>query len=245
MAWLRSETTVRRLSRREKRLVVVLCGVAALGAASFYMAPEQGPNPEEVVAYYIRAFGSAKQITIRTPDGKTKPVTVTRESDRGLFSRLETAARLGGVTIGGPPQPPRYMLDLVAADRSEIKDISVGFTLDCPKQPARGKLAFIPREMGSEGPVPVMALIIEDYLDPAGAKERRAKMHEEMRRFAQQRGGAVRGGMRQPGRSGRGFDPAQPRPTPSGAEGRPMPGSPQPAPGAPAASRPGAGASKR
>jgi len=219
---------VRRLSRREKRLVFVLCGVAALGAASFYMAPEQGPNPEEVVAYYIRAFSSAKRITIRTPDGKTNPVTVTRESDRSLFTRLESTVRFGGVTVQAVPQPPRYMLDLAAADGSEIKDLSVGFILDCPKQPARGKLAFIPREPASEGPVPVMALIIQDYLDPAGAEERQAKIREEMRRFAQQGGGAVRGGMRQPGRSG-----------------RPMPGSSQPAPGAPSASRPGAGASER
>jgi len=219
---------VRRLSRREKRLVFVLCGIAALGAASFYMAPEQGSNPEEVVAYYIRAFSSAKQITIRTPDGKTNPVTVTRGEDRGLFTRLESAARFGGVTIGSMSQPPQYVLDVVKADGSQIKDISVGFTLDCPKQPARGKLAFIPREPASEGPVPVMALIIQDYLDPAGATERRAKIREEMRRFAQQRGGAVRGGTRQPGRSG-----------------RPMPGSSQPAPGAPSASRPGAGASER
>lgn len=219
---------MRRLSRREKRLVIVLCGVAALGATSFYMAPEQGPNPEELVAYYIHAFSSAKQITIRTPDGKTPPVTATRGDDRGLFTRLETAARLGGVTLQAPPQPPKYTLDLVEEDGSQINDISVGFTLDCPKQPARGKLAFIPREMGFEGPVPVMVLIIQDYLDPAGAKDRRAKVREETRRFAQQRGRAARGAIRQPGRSG-----------------RPMPDSSRPAPGAPSASRPGAGASPR
>jgi hypothetical protein len=219
---------VRRLSRREKRLVIVLCGVAALGATSFYMAPEQGPNPEELVAYYIHAFSSAKQITIRTPDGKTPPVTATRGDDRGLFTRLETAARLGGVTLQAPPQPPKYTLDLVEEDGSQINDISVGFTLDCPKQPARGKLAFIPREMGFEGPVPVMVLIIQDYLDPAGAKDRRAKIREETRRFAQQRGRAARGAIGQPGRSG-----------------RPMPDSSRPAPGAPSASRPGAGASPR
>lgn len=205
---------MRRLSRREKRLVVVLCGVAVLGATSFYMAPETGPDPAEVMAYYIKAFGSAKQITIRTPDGKAEPVTVTRGEHRGLLSRLENATRFGRITVGGMSQPPRYVLDLVAADGSEIKDIAVGFTLDCPKQPARGKLSFIPREPASEGPVPVMALIIEDFLDPAGAKERRAKVHEQMQLFAQQRSGAARRGVSRPGRAG-----------------GPAPGPPQRAPG--------------
>ena len=190
---------MRRLSRREKRLVIVLCGIAALGATSFYMAPEQGPNPEEVIAYCVGVFRSAKEITIRTPDGKA-PVTVTRDKDDGLFRRLEAAASVGGVALPQAAQPPMYVLDLVGEDGSETKDISVGFTVDSPKQPSRGKLAFVPREMGSpRGPSPAMALIIEDYLDPAAAKQHREQIRQAMKQFGRQQGGGGRG---RAGRSG-------------------------------------------
>jgi len=191
---------VRRLNRREKRLVFALCAVAALGATSFYMAPEQGPNPEEVMAYYLNAFQSAQKITIRTPDGKAAPVTVTREKDGKLFSRLESLCRLGRPTLPTMGQPPVYLLDLVEQDGKEIKDVAVGLLLDSPGQPARGKLAFIPRDMNEQGPVPVMALAIEERLDPQGAKSHWERIREQLAQWPQQGRGA-RGGGRMPGRS--------------------------------------------
>jgi hypothetical protein len=174
--------------------------VAALGATSFYMAPEQGPNPEEVMAYYLNAFQSAQKITIRTPDGKAAPVTVTREKDGRFFSRLETLCRLGHPTFPMAGQPPVYLLDLVEQDGKEIKDVAVGLILDSPGQPARGKLAFIPREMSEQGPVPVMALAIEERLDPQGAKAHRERIRQQLAEWSRQGRGA-RGGGRMPGRS--------------------------------------------
>lgn len=225
---------MRRLSRREKRLVFALCGVAALGAASFYTAPSQGPNPEEVVAYYVKAFGSAKQITIRPTTSGGEPVTLTREKAPKLFRELESAARYAGVTVQAMPQPPKYLVDLVEGDGAEVKDISIGFTVDCPKQPARGKLALVPRDMATQGmgPMPVMAMTIEDYLDelhdPKGAKERREKRHEQMRLQARARMGQ-RGGRMPTGGGRRGRGAAG---TPHGA-----PGSPIAPPNAPTRSR--------
>ena len=191
---------MRKLNRREKRLLVALCAVVILGAVTFYMAPSEGPNPEEVMAYYTDLFQSAEKITIRTPDGKTVPVTVTREKDGKLFSKLEMLCRLGRPTLPAMGQPPVYLLDLVGRDGKQIRDVAVGLLLDSPEQPARGKLAFIPREMGEEGPVPVMALAIEERVDPKGAKEHRERIREQMAQWPQQPGAAGRRG-RMPGRS--------------------------------------------
>ncbi|MFB3879848.1 MAG: hypothetical protein ACE149_01230 [Armatimonadota bacterium] len=191
---------MRKLKRREKRLVIVLCAVVVLGATSFYMAPQEGPNPEEVMAYYIHAFQSAQQITVRTPDGRVPPVTLTREKDRHLFSRLESLCRLGRPAMPMAGQPPVYLLDIAGRDGKVIKDVAVGLVLDSPEQPARGRLSFIPREMNEEGPVPVMALAIEERLDPKAAKAHWERVRQQVAQWQQQRGG-VRGRGTVPGRS--------------------------------------------
>ncbi len=232
---------MRRLSTRERRLVVALCAIAALCVVSFKMAPSQGPDPEEVIVFYANAFGAAKEMTIRLAAAQLpkedpaaplvgKPLKLTREKAPKLFGRLENSARYGGVTPGSS-QAPKYFIDLVQDDGVQVKDIGVGFTLDCPKQPSRGKLALIPRDMAEmgRGPYPAMVLAIDDYVDelcnPKGAKERRRERQRKLAASMQQR---MPGAM---GRAGR-------------ATGRDMGGMPG-LPGGPGQRSPSAGATGR
>ena len=168
----------RRLSKREKRLVLVLVLLAVLAVAGFSMAPKESLTLEDVLAYYVNGFGGAEQITIRPAQGDAQPVTLTRDEAGGLFSRLSMLARYGKLSSSPSPYPPKWILDVTLQDGSRIKDISVGLHLDAPKQPLHGQIWLIPHKLDSPGSpdmselTPVMADAIDSYLNPEeGEKE--------------------------------------------------------------------------
>ena len=162
----------RRLSKREKRLILVLALLSVLAVAGLSMAPKQSLTFEDVLAYYVNAFGGADQITIRPAEGDAQPVTLTRGEAVQLFSHLSTLARYGRWSSSPSPYPPKWILDVTLQDGSRIKNISVGHHLDAPKQPMRGQIWLIPGRPGERELTPVMADAIDRYLNPdEGEKE--------------------------------------------------------------------------
>ena len=155
----------RRLSKREKRLVLVLAALAALGVGGLSLAPREPPGVEDVLAYYVDSFSRADQITIRSAQSDTDPVILTRDEAPGFFSQLSTLARYGIPSTSPTPYPPKWILDLELPDGSHIKDISVGHHLDAPKQPARGQIWVIPNTPSSGEFRPLMVEAIDRYLD--------------------------------------------------------------------------------
>jgi hypothetical protein len=163
---------VRRLSKREKRFILVLALLGVLAVVGFSMAPKESLTFEDVLAYYVNAFNGAEQITIRPAQGGAQPVTLTRDEDMGLFSQLAMLARYGSFSPAPSPYPPKYLLDVTLQDGSRIQDISVGHHLDAPKQPLRGQAWLIPGTPGEREPAPFMADAIDRYLNPdEGEKE--------------------------------------------------------------------------
>ena len=161
----------RRLSKREKRLVLVLALLAVLAIIGLSAAPKQSLTFEDVLAYYVNAFNGAEQITIRPAEGDAQPVTLTRDEAPSLFSRLSTFARYGRFSPAPSPHPPKWILDLTLRDGSRIEDISVGHHLNAPKQPLRGRAWLIPGMPEESEPTPVMADAIDRHLNPEEAEE--------------------------------------------------------------------------
>ena len=175
----------RRLSKREKRLVLVLVLLAVLAVAGFSMAPKESLTLEDVMAYYVNGFGGADQITIRPAEGDAQPVTLTRDEAGGLFGRLSMLARHGRFSQSPTPYAPKWILDVTLQDGSRIKNISVGHHLDAPKQPLRGEVWLIPYTPDRPGrpdmseSTPVMADAIDSYLNPDEAEKEQAEEKSE------------------------------------------------------------------
>lgn len=163
---------LRRLSKREQRLILILVLAAVLAIVGFSAAPKESPTYEDLMAFYVDAFNDAKEITIRSATGDAQPVTLTRDEAAALCSRLSTFARYGSFSPGPSPYPAKYILDVTLQDGSRIKDISVGHHLDAPKQPLRGRVWLIPGTPGPSEPTPVMADAIDRYLNPEEADEK-------------------------------------------------------------------------
>ena len=165
----------RRLSKREKHLVLVLVLLGVLAIAGLSMAPKESFTFEDALAYYVNGLGGAEQITIRPAQGDAQPVTLTRDEAGRFFSQLSMLARYGRFSQSPTPYPPKWILDVTLQDGSRIKNISVGHHLDAPKQPLHGQIWLIPGtpgrpDMGEPGPVMVDA--IDKYLNPdEGEKE--------------------------------------------------------------------------
>ena len=162
----------RRLSKREKRLILFLALLGVLAVAGFSVAPKESLTYEDVVAYYVNGFNGAEQITIRPAEGDAPPVTLTRDEAGRLFGQLAMLARYGSLSASPSPYPPKWILDVTLQDGSRIKNISVGHHLDAPKQPMRGQIWLIPGRPGERELTPVMADAIDRYLNPdEGEKE--------------------------------------------------------------------------
>jgi hypothetical protein len=157
---------MRRLSRRERRLLFVLAAVVVLAGVGFYFAPEHSVNPEEVQAYYVDIFARAEEITIRTTDAADEAVTLTRADEAGMLSGLVMFARYGQVAAGPSPHPPKYLLELSLDDGTRLTDIAVGYHLDAPDQPYRGKLWLFPMSPAWDRtePVPAMVRALDDFI---------------------------------------------------------------------------------
>ncbi|UCC68192.1 MAG: hypothetical protein JSV79_13970 [Armatimonadota bacterium] len=157
---------MRRLSRSERRLLFVLAAVAVLAGVGFYFAPERPPNPEEVQAYYIEIFARAEEMTIRTTDAADEAITLTRADKAGMFSRLRMFAAHGQVAGAPSPYPPKYILQLSLDNGTRLTDIAVGYHLDAPDQPYRGKLWLFPMSPAWDRtePVPAMVQALDDFI---------------------------------------------------------------------------------
>jgi hypothetical protein len=173
---------VRRLSKREVRLVIALAAVAVLALVGIAFTPPTPPNPEEAHAYYVTLFERAQVITI-TPAGGGDPVTVTRDNARALLHRLALGARYGAIAPSPSPVPPVYLLDVMLADGSTVKNVGVSYHLEAPDQPAAGKFWLFPGSPDrgpSDAPpqTPPLVEAIETYLSsvrgesPAPAEQR-------------------------------------------------------------------------
>jgi len=159
---------VRRLSKREVRLIVVLAAVAVLALVGIAFTPPTPPNPEEVQAYYVTLFEQAQTMTI-TPAGGGESVTVTRDTAGGLFRDLAWSARASWVAESKPYPPPAYVLDVTLSDGTRVQDVRVGFDIEAKDQPARGKIWIVPGfPQGSSptgpAPKPPMVATIDEYL---------------------------------------------------------------------------------
>lgn len=172
---------MRRLSKREKRLILFLALLGVLGVVGFSMAPKEPLTYEDVVVYYVNAFNSAQQITIRPAQGDAQPVVLTRDEAASLFSRLSTYARYGKPSASPSPYPAKWILDLTLQDGSRIKDISVGHHLEAPRQPLRGRIWLIPSapDMRESEPTPVITDAIDRYLNPDEAEKEEPKEEVE------------------------------------------------------------------
>lgn len=164
-----ADNTVRRLSKREVRLIILLAAVAVLALVGIALTPPTPPNPEEVQAYYISLFERTQTMTI-TPASGGEPVRVTEDAARALFRDLAWSARAGFITGSKPSAPPAYVLDLTLADGTTVKDIQVGFDIEAKGQPARGKIWLVPGfALGSSPTEPVvkppMVATIDAYLE--------------------------------------------------------------------------------
>ena len=166
---------LRRLSKREKRLILFLVLAAVLAIVGFSSAPKESLTYEDVMAFYVNAFDGAKQITIRPAQGDAQPVTVSRDEAGSLFSRLSMAARYSSLSASPSPYPAKYILDVTLHDGSRIDNISVGHHLDAPKQPLRGQAWLIPGAPGQSEPTPAMADAIDRYLNPEEAEKEEAE----------------------------------------------------------------------
>jgi hypothetical protein len=168
---------MRRLTRREKTLVVLCTGLAALAGASLRMSPQGGATAEEALAYYVDTFTQAEAVTIRSASEEADPITVEREEATRLLSRLEMAVRYGAVSPHPSPYSPKWILDVSKRDGSKVENIEVGFHLKAPKQPGKGTLWVVPRLPGQREPEPVMVQIIDDYVDSlqAGSSAEKAE----------------------------------------------------------------------
>ncbi len=156
---------MRRLTRREKTIIVLCTGLAALAGASLYMSPQDGATAEDALGYYVDTFSQAEAITIRSASEEAEPITVTREEAPRLFSRLMTAARYARVASSPSPYPPKWVLDVTTVDGSKVSNIGVSLHLEAPKQPAKGVYWVIPRSPGQDAPEPIMVQTIDDYVD--------------------------------------------------------------------------------
>ncbi len=156
---------MRRLTRREKSLVVVFAALAILAGVSIYFSPREAPDVEEVLAFYANAFEGGQEITIRSATGDAEPITVRGVEALRLLSRLSLLVRFGAVSARPSPNPPKWILDVTGRDGSKVKDIGVGFHLETPKQPARGVVWVIPRRAGQDGSEPAMVEVIDQYVE--------------------------------------------------------------------------------
>ena len=143
------------------------------------MAPKQSFTTEDVLAYYVNGFAGAEQITIRPAEGDAPPVTLTRDEAVRLFSELSMLARYGRLSASPLPYPPKWILDVVLQDGSQIKDISVGFHLDAPKQPLHGQAWLIPVALGQSEPTAAMVDAIDSYLNPDKAEKEQPEEESE------------------------------------------------------------------
>ena len=155
---------MRRLSRRETRLLYVLGALAVVVLAGFFVSPREQPGVEDVIYYYSRMFQLADKLNIRSPNAAGEPITVTRADHPNFFHRLATLARYGLVAPGPSPHPPKWILDIWTKDGARFKDVAVSYHLDSPKQPAKGHLWFFPHRPGLSEPAAVMVEAIDDFL---------------------------------------------------------------------------------
>lgn len=156
---------MRRLTRREKSLVVVFAALGILAGVSMYFSPREPPDAEEVMAFYVNAFERGQEVTIRSATGEVEPITVTGVEALRLLSRLSLSVRFGGFSPRPSPNPPKWVLDVTGRDGSRVEDIGVSVHLEAPKQPARGVLWVIPRSPGQEGSEPAMMKLIDKYVE--------------------------------------------------------------------------------
>lgn len=172
---------MRRLRKREVRLIIVLVAVAVLALVGIAFTPPTPPNPEETHAYYISLFEGAQAMTIRPASGG-EPVTVSRDLARGFFDGLAWSARRGLIAEAPSPASPAYVLDLTLSDGTTVEGVRVGYHLEAKRQPARGKLWFYPGYPAGRSPdepmsKPPMVEAIDEYL--SSLKEQPAESTRE------------------------------------------------------------------
>lgn len=154
----------RRLSRRERRLLIVFGGLLMVGLVSWAMAPEQPANTEEVIGYYQALFRNAEAITIRIADGGGEAVTATRAEHPKILYELEHLATLGGISLRPSGYSPKYLLDIKKTDGKLVRDVAVSFHIESPKQPSKGKLWLFPRAPGPQTSEPAMVAAIDRFI---------------------------------------------------------------------------------
>jgi hypothetical protein len=160
---------VRRLTKREVRLIIVLVVVAVLALIGIAFMPPTPPNPEEAHAYYVNLFERAQVMTIRPTSGG-EPVHVTRDAGNGLFHQLALGARNGSIAGAPSAMAPAYLLDVTLSDGKTVEGVRVSYHLEAPDQPMRGKLWLFPGS--TEGPFlnepmsePPLVAAIDEYLE--------------------------------------------------------------------------------
>ncbi len=154
----------RRLSKREKRLILFLGVAAVLALVGFSLAPREPPTLEDVIAYYVNAFDRAQEITIRPAQGDAEAVTITREEAATFFAQLSMLSRYAMLSPAPSPHPPKWVLDITIRNGSRIEGIQVGYHLDGPKQPARGEVWVVPNTPGRRDSGALMVAAIDRYL---------------------------------------------------------------------------------